>query len=68
MNQCVCVLRILITKNNILPFSNYNVRIYNFLQKFAAHLKPCGGTPLAEHWTVPIPAIPTLLNFQILIL
>jgi hypothetical protein len=29
---CVCVLRILITKDKILPFSNYNVRIYNFLQ------------------------------------
>jgi hypothetical protein len=33
----------------ILPFYNYNVRIYNYLQKFAAHLKPCGGTPVAEH-------------------
>jgi hypothetical protein len=41
MNQCVCVyvcvrtcvyvLRILIMKDNILPFSNYNARIYNFL-------------------------------------
>jgi hypothetical protein len=28
---CVCVLRILITKDKMLPFSNYNVRIYNFL-------------------------------------
>jgi hypothetical protein len=52
MNQCVffcvcvCVLRILITNDKILPFSNYNVRIYNLLQKFAAHLKPCGGTPV----------------------
>jgi hypothetical protein len=27
----VRVLGILITKDNILPFSNYNVRIYNFL-------------------------------------
>jgi hypothetical protein len=25
---CVCVLLILITKDKILPFSNYNVRIY----------------------------------------
>jgi hypothetical protein len=30
-----------------LPFSNYDVRICNFLQKFAAHLQPCGGTPVA---------------------
>jgi hypothetical protein len=28
---CVCVLRILITKDKILPFSNYNVEIQNFL-------------------------------------
>jgi hypothetical protein len=28
---CVCVLRIQITKYKILPFSNYNVRIYNLL-------------------------------------
>jgi hypothetical protein len=28
---CVYVLRNLITKDKILPFSNYNVRIYNFL-------------------------------------
>jgi hypothetical protein len=28
---CVCVLRILINKDEILPFPNYNVRIYNFL-------------------------------------
>jgi hypothetical protein len=28
---CVCVLRILITKDKILPFSNYNVRICSFL-------------------------------------
>jgi hypothetical protein len=30
---CVCVriLQILITKDKILPFSNYNVRINNFL-------------------------------------
>jgi hypothetical protein len=51
MNQRarVCVLRILITKYNILPFSNYNVQIYNFLSKFAARLKPCFGTPVAEH-------------------
>jgi hypothetical protein len=27
----VCVLRILITIDKILPFSNYNVPIYNFL-------------------------------------
>jgi hypothetical protein len=33
MNQyvCVCVLRILITEDKLLSFSNYNVRIYNFL-------------------------------------
>jgi hypothetical protein len=28
---CLCVLRILITKDKILPFPNYNVRIYEFL-------------------------------------
>jgi hypothetical protein len=39
---CVCVLRIL-----IIVFFNYNVRIYNFLWKFVAHLKPCGGAPCA---------------------
>jgi hypothetical protein len=27
----VCVLQSLITKDKILPFSNYNMRIYNFL-------------------------------------
>jgi hypothetical protein len=32
----------------MLPFSNYNVPIYNILQKFAAHLKPCDGTPVAD--------------------
>jgi hypothetical protein len=48
MSQCVCVLRILITKDKILPFCKYNVQIY-FLQKIAAHLKPCGGTPVAGH-------------------
>jgi hypothetical protein len=47
----IYILRILITKDKILPFSNYNVRIYNFLYKFAEHLKPCGGTPVAEHCT-----------------
>jgi hypothetical protein len=26
---CVCVLQILIMKDKILPFSNYNMRIYN---------------------------------------
>jgi hypothetical protein len=34
-NQCVCVcvhiLQILITKDKILPFSNYNMQKYNFL-------------------------------------
>jgi hypothetical protein len=35
----MCVLRNLITKDKILPFSNYNARICNFLQRFAAHLK-----------------------------
>jgi hypothetical protein len=35
---CVCVLRIMITKDKILLFSNYNVRICNFLYKLAAHL------------------------------
>jgi hypothetical protein len=49
--MCMCVLRILIAKDEILPFSNYNVRIHNLLQKFAAHLKPCGGTPIAKHWS-----------------
>jgi hypothetical protein len=29
--ECVCVLQILITKDKILPFSNYNVQICNFL-------------------------------------
>jgi hypothetical protein len=28
---CVCVLRILITKDKILSFSNYNVRIWHLL-------------------------------------
>jgi hypothetical protein len=28
---CVCVLRILMTKDKVLPFSNYNVLICNFL-------------------------------------
>jgi hypothetical protein len=37
MNQCVFILRIIITKDKILPFSNYKVRIYNFLQNFAAY-------------------------------
>jgi hypothetical protein len=46
---CVCVLRIVITKDKILSFSNYNVRIHNLLIKFALHLKPCGGTPVSEH-------------------
>jgi hypothetical protein len=27
----MCILRILIAKDKILPFSNYNVRMYNFL-------------------------------------
>lgn len=27
----------------MLPFYEYNVKICNFLQNFAAHLKPCGG-------------------------
>jgi hypothetical protein len=31
MTLCVCVLRILITEDKILPFSNYNVKTYNFL-------------------------------------
>jgi hypothetical protein len=48
---CVCVLRILITKDKILSFSNYTMRIYNLL-KIAANLKPCGGTPVAEHWPI----------------
>jgi hypothetical protein len=50
MNQYVCVLRIPITKDKMMFFSNYNVQVYNSLQKFAAHLKPCGGTQVAEHW------------------
>jgi hypothetical protein len=28
---CVCLLQILIMEDKILPFSNYNVQIYNFL-------------------------------------
>jgi hypothetical protein len=43
---CVCVLRILITKDKKLFFSEYNMRIHSFLQKFAAHLIPCGSTPV----------------------
>jgi hypothetical protein len=38
--------------NEILPVSTYNTRICSFLQKFAAHLKPCGDTPLAEHCSI----------------
>jgi hypothetical protein len=37
-----------VTEVKLLPFSDPNVRIYNFLQKFAAHLKPCGSTPVAQ--------------------
>jgi hypothetical protein len=52
-NELVCVvvlvLQILITKDKIFLFSNYNMWIYNILQKFTAHLKPCGGTSFAEH-------------------
>jgi hypothetical protein len=50
----VCVIRILFTKDKILPFSNYNVRIYNFLQQFAAHrlrntaLERCSATFFAR--------------------
>lgn len=40
LNQCVsvrgCILRILVAKDNILPFLNYN-------------LKPCDGTLVVEH-------------------
>jgi hypothetical protein len=36
-DEPVGVLRIIITKHKILLFSNYNVRIYNFLQNCAAH-------------------------------
>jgi hypothetical protein len=45
------ILRVLIMKDKIWPFSNYNynMRIYNFLQKFVAHMKSCGSTPVAEH-------------------
>jgi hypothetical protein len=28
---CVCVLQILIMKNKLLPLSNYDMQIYNFL-------------------------------------
>jgi hypothetical protein len=49
----VCVLRIPITKDKILPFSNYKVRMYSFLQKYAAHLKPSSVTTVSEHWSVP---------------
>jgi hypothetical protein len=44
---CVCLCNTnILTKNKILSLSNYNVRIHNILQKFAAHQKPCGGTPV----------------------
>jgi hypothetical protein len=43
---CVCVLQILITKDKILPFSNFNIQL---LIKFAIHLYRCGGTPVAKH-------------------
>jgi hypothetical protein len=36
-------------KEKTLPFSNYDVQINNFLQKFAAHLKTCGSTLVVEH-------------------
>jgi hypothetical protein len=45
----VCFLRIVITKDNILRFSNCIVRIYDLLYKFAAHLKTYGCTPVANH-------------------
>jgi hypothetical protein len=48
-DEPVGVLRIIITEDKILSFSKYNVRMYNLLQKFAAHLKICGGTPVAKH-------------------
>jgi hypothetical protein len=48
----VYVLRTLITKDKILPFSNYNAEIHIFINNFAAHLVPCGGTPIANHWLI----------------
>jgi hypothetical protein len=30
----------------MLRFYNCDLQIYNFLQNFAAHLIPCGGTPV----------------------
>jgi hypothetical protein len=45
---CVCVLRTLITKDKILPFSNYNVRTYNFY-KHSRHT--CNL--VVAHWCAP---------------
>jgi hypothetical protein len=39
---CVCVLRILITKDKVLPF--LIITCENTLQKFTTNLKMCGGT------------------------
>jgi hypothetical protein len=53
----VCLLRILIREDKLLPFSNYRVQIYNFFQKFVAHLKPYDGTPVVEHCSKVMPSI-----------
>lgn len=60
VRACMCThahtLQILIMKHKILPSSNQNERIYYFLWKYVAHLKPCGGVPVplcalaAEQW------------------
>jgi hypothetical protein len=63
---CVCVLRILITKNKILLFSNHSAQICNFIQKFAAKLKPCAGTSVAVRWSKAVTIIKILFwcNFR----
>jgi hypothetical protein len=52
MNLCVFVYITIYNyeRQHTAFFSIYNVRIYNLLEKFAAYLKPCGRTPLDEHW------------------
>jgi hypothetical protein len=65
--MCVCVLLwILTTNGKILLFSNYNLQIHNFLWKFDAYLKPCGGIPVAEHWHTALfkGYLETLTNFN----
>jgi hypothetical protein len=42
MNVYVWILRVILTKEKILSFSNYNGRICNFLQKCTAQVKALG--------------------------